>query len=652
MRKKKPFNLFVYGTLMNPSVFRAVLGRRIVMRPEDADGNEGFLARYAVLDGYKKISPDNTYLYAVPDPHGRIRGYMISDLPAECLSALRRYEGRNYSRRTLRVQTRDGVYRAVVFVGNLRQLEHSFGYAFHDPFKQEVLLREKIERALVEAQREQLHIEQDDSIIRRAVGELHGRAIRDVIREHFDSGGISDYAIRHSIQDEPLRDFARIRQEPEAVALAPHYLAMVVRQVIFNQLEEAIRRDFRYELDHMGSDPAYYSRTMSSLAALNMLNDSGNVLDMLIADCLSDLHFESDRLIDFIRWAVAAADGIYDTKLARRWLAYINSHIGRGHVPLGAEMEFSNIGHGVILDPEGRRLRDAAYDGFFYFNDFGLDILTWKLGGHVDDHRDKASSRPHRGFFEVAMGNLSIGENISKPITCDPWLLNQMIHAVRRFYPVAPHSLHVSLQLRHTHKPVQDRMLPMEVMKCLFAIAGDPVLDEAGRPVISRLVNRDIVNKEPTPSMLFSEVRKRYSRRDEVQYAGRPHAGGRYVQQFRFIRLSPNLNYEPIIMALKGVQIALLPSTFLTGVQYESSRKHRRAFDELMAWGASPTPLPTDVIDAFLGHVQKGLMNEHRRQPAHSQAYIAWSISQLRQVLEGYNALVGQSPKPAKAMQP
>ena len=31
-------------------------------------------------------------------------------------------------------------------------------------------------------------------------------------------------------------------------------------------------------------------------------------------------------------------------------------------------------------------------------------------------------------------------------------------------------------------------------------------------------------------------------------------AGGTYVQQFKFLRLSKDLNYEPIAMALKGLQ--------------------------------------------------------------------------------------------------
>ena len=120
MPQLKPFNLFVYGTLKTPSVFRAVLGKRLVPSPGDAD-TDAFFPREAVLNGYKKVSPDHTYLYAVPDPQGRIRGLLVGPLPGECLAALRKYEGRNYSRRMLRVQTSDGPQQAIVFVGNLQQ---------------------------------------------------------------------------------------------------------------------------------------------------------------------------------------------------------------------------------------------------------------------------------------------------------------------------------------------------------------------------------------------------------------------------------------------------------------------------------------------------------------------------------------------------
>ncbi|MHC4981833.1 MAG: gamma-glutamylcyclotransferase family protein [Planctomycetota bacterium] len=657
MAKPKTFNLFVYGTLMNPSVFRAVTGRRLVRRPTDADGVSSFLTCNAVLHGYKKVSFDNTYQYAVPDRNGRIRGYVIPSLPGELMTALREYEGRNYRKRTVRVWVswpRDSINRgqpapredailkgnstkAVAFVGNLKELQHSFGYAFRDPLKQEVLLGQKIDKALLEAEREQLHT--TESAARRAVGELRGATIRDLVRRHFEAGGISDYAIRHSLKDAPLPDFERIRNEPEANALSPNYLAMVVRQVIFNQTEERVRSDFRYELDHMGMGTEHYERTISSLATLRMLNDNRAFLQKLVGDCLGEVSFNRNNLVDFVRWAVGAADRIYDARRAKREINFIESHSSHGYISLGAELEFSNIGHSVISDPQGRALGDRSYDGFIYFSDFGLDVLTWKIGGHIDDHHERTSTKPRRGFFEVAMGILSIEEDISKPVTDDPWLLNELIHQIRRFYDIAPHSVHISLQLRTRHKPALHKLLPLPVMKCLFAIAGDPARDIHGRLRINRLTSDEIITLEPIPHMLFSEITVRRSGGEEKwdQFGRRPDATWRYVQQFRFLRLSPRLNYEPIVLGLKGLQIHLRPGTFLAADQYEANAKHKRLFDELIAWGAEPEPIPDREIETFLRSVYKGLMTERRGRPAHSEAYIVWGINQLKSMLYEFN---------------
>lgn len=639
----RPFNLFVYGTLMNPAVFRAVLGRTLVRRPEEADNVETFYPRYAVLDDYTKISPDNTYLYAVPDPHGRIRGYLIGPLPAECMSALRKFEGHNYSRVRVRVQTAGGMEKCVAFVGHLERMQHSFGYQFRDPLKQEILLQEKIDAALLEAEREHLHTE--GKVDRRAVGELHGTTIRDIVRRHFDAGGISDYAIRHSIKDTPLPDFTEITHDRRGRELAPNYLGMVIRQVIFNEIEEQIRQEFRYELDRMGMQSQYYERTVSSLAALRILNAKSELLDILVDKCLTVLHFPSDRLIDFVRWAVRAADSVYDGRFARRQIEYVRNHLGRGYIPMGAELEFSNIGHDVIRDPEGKRVRDPQYDGFLYFTDFALDALTWKLGGHVDDHREKVSNRRRRGFFEVALGSLSIEANLSKPVTADPWLLNQFIHEARRFFRVAPHSVHISLQLRSRHRPVRDRLLPLAFMKCLFALAGDPAPAPDGRVRINRLVSDEIINVQTVPTMMFSEISRRHSTESgEMEMISPDHSAGRWVQQYKFLRLSAEMNYEPIAMGLKGLQIRRAPGSFLTPSQYKTNPRHRQRFEDLLVWGANPEPICRTDATKFLTDIYDGLMTERRGRPAHSEAYIAWSLDQLHLMLERFNSLVSEQP--------
>ena len=648
MARTKPFNLFVYGTLMSPWVFRAVMGRRLVSRRRDADGTDSFFARQAVLNGYKKISPDNTYLYAVPDPHGRIRGYLIGPLPPECLAPLRRYEGKNYVRRTLSVHTADADEQAVVFLGNMEELQHAFGYEFRDHFKQEVLLGEKIDAALVEAQRQRLN--SDDSPARRALAELHGDTIRSLQRRHFEAGGISDYAIRHSLLDAPLPDYSRIRGDPEAAALAPNYLAMVVRQVIFNELEENIYHDFRYELDHMGLADTHYERTVSSLAALRIINSDPHI-EQHVQRCLAELSFDDNELMDFVQWGVTAAEAVYDQQHAKAELDFLAQHMSPGCTPLGAELEFSNIGHSVIRDPAGEVLRDRSYDGFLYFYDFALDVLTGKLGGHIDDHHEKRRSRPRRGFFEVALGSLSIEANISKPVTDDPWLLNQIIHEARRFYRISPHSLHVSLQMPPRQRLARNRPLPLAVLKCLFAIAGDPVPTPDGRIVISRLVEDEIFSDEPGPHMLFSEIVRRHSTEGEDSHALlRTLPGGRYVQQFKFLRLSPMLNYELLALALKGLQISLRPGSFLIANQYAKQPRLRRLAEDLRSWARQVQPLSSVEIETFTAAIYDGLTTEKRGKPAHSGAYISWSINQLRKLLTEFNEmLAGRGPEPREA---
>ncbi len=660
MAKQERFNLFVYGTLMDPAVFRAVVGCDLVYEDDEVDGKNTFRASRAVLNGHKKISPDNTYLYAMPDRGHRIRGYLIRSLPARVLPALKKYEGQNYLRRTVQVQTRSGVEKALIFVGNEKQLEHSFGYSFRDPLKQEILLGRKIEEAVRQAEAKQLQTNERE--MRQAVSELSGSTIRDIQRRHFEAGGISNYAIRQLIRDHPIRDYDRIHKNPDVASFVPSYLSMVIRQVVFNQFEERIRKEFRYELDHLPSPPVrrtvssqrrssdvsvaesvLYERIVSSLVALRILNKSHALLNMVVTESLGALDFASNHLVDYVRRATVAAEAIYDPKAAKTQIHFVRSHMGFGFMPLGAELEFSNIGHDVIRDPHAQAVHDPKYDGFLYFYDFALDELTWKLGGHVDDHREKAPGKPRRGFFEVALGNLSVEANLSKPITRDPWVLNQLIHQTMRFYPIQPHSVHMSMQLRSQHRPNRDRLLPFYAMQCLFALVGDPVRGADGRVRIRRLQPGEIIRSDPPASMMFSEISKRYSRREEGEYLpGTQKTEGRYVQQFRFLRLSPEINYEPIVMALKGVQIHFHPGNFMTPAQYENSPAHRALFDKLLEWGEAPSPMDPKNVERFLSHVQEGLLRERRGQPAHSRAYIAWCLSRLTERIEHFNAMVAK----------
>jgi gamma-glutamylcyclotransferase (GGCT)/AIG2-like uncharacterized protein YtfP len=631
-----PFNLFVYGTLTSATVFRAVLGRRMVLDPAAADGVHAVLAREAVLPGYEKVSPDNTYLYAVPHPQGRIRGLVIGPLDGECMDALEHYEGRNYRRVQVEVRTAADTVTAYAFVADTEQISHTFGYEFRDRLKQEVLLRNKIDKLLADMQGSA--DQPDTDVERRALTELHGSTIRDLVRQHFESGGISNFYIRQALGGEPLRDYHHLVGQALPRPMATAYISLVINQVLFNQVEERIRDEFRYELDRMHVSDRFYERTISALATLHLLNENQRLLDILVGDALADVPFDRAHLIEFVRWAIRAADAVYDSGEAGRHLRFIHTHMGRGAIPLGAEVEFSNIGHAVIAaTPDAPPPEDPFYDGFRYFSDFALDILMWKLGGHVDDHREKISNKPKRGFLEFAFGNLSIAANLSKPITDDPWLLNQIIQQTMRFYPVRPHSVHISLQMPHDRAPDLDAVLPLGAMKCLFALFGDPRRDTEGRLRLSRLIGNEIVTRQPTPQLMFSSVARRRSEWHEDDFE-LDEAHAPLVQQFKFMRLSPAINYETAAMAMKGLQLTYNPGSFLTAAQTRRNPALRALFDELLTWGERPAPLEQEEIDTFLNAVYDGLMKERNGRPAHGEAYIGFCIDHLRSALETFNS--------------
>jgi hypothetical protein len=110
-----------------------------------------------------------------------------------------------------------------------------------------------------------------------------------------------------------------------------------------------------------------------------------------------------------------------------------------------------------------------------------------------------------------------------------------------------------------------------------------------------------------------------------------------YVQQYKFIRLDSRANYEPLILALKGLQMAYNPADYLTSEQLRASEKLRREFSELKKWAAEPTPISPQVRARFLETVKAGLMNEYIRRPAHKLHYIDWALSAIDVQLRIFN---------------
>jgi len=88
--------VFVYGTLQNEHLVERLLGRRLPWQP-------------AVLEGYCRML-DASIGYPVVHPlaGASVDGRLLDGVDEKALAALDAYEGREYRRVTVRVQTSDG----------------------------------------------------------------------------------------------------------------------------------------------------------------------------------------------------------------------------------------------------------------------------------------------------------------------------------------------------------------------------------------------------------------------------------------------------------------------------------------------------------------------------------------------------------------
>jgi gamma-glutamylcyclotransferase (GGCT)/AIG2-like uncharacterized protein YtfP len=626
-------NLFVYGSLREPSVLKSVCGLSFTFNPSQVDSGT-LLAAPAILSGHRRLTPDNVYYYAVADPNSRIEGFVIYDVPATALAEIDRYEGKRYDRDTVSVIAAGGKVEALAYLVDHKVMRKHFGDRFQVNLIHELWLRKRIERFL-ERHTRPGETSVDADLERRAQRELIATTERDLVMSHYRTKPVSDFTIAHEL-DRPRPSIKHLYNDHEARQFVENYIALVVRQVVLNQFEEKTRERYRYEIERFRISGRYYNRSVSLFVALRMMNSNARVVDLIVQECLNTMPYPDHDLIDYVKYAVSAADSCFTWQLPRDLLARIPSNFQPGLIPLGAEIELSNLGYRAV-PPHDSEVVDYVYDNFRYFHDFKLDILTWKLGGYIDDHRTPEPDGRKSGFFECAPGRLNAERELSRPATADPWLLNQLIHEMIAFYHTTPHSLHLSFQVLKKQVGKQN-MLPLEFVKCLFALGGGLQKAENGKFLISRMANNEIIRDRMGEELVFSRTSKRnwYLGEDDI-YDRPPAHATTWVQQYKYIRLDPHANYEQLILALKGLQMSCNPGDYLTSEQLKGSQKLRDEYAALKEWAAVPRPLSSGTVADFMDAVREGLMQELRGGPAHKLHYIQWGLSSLRTQLQMFN---------------
>ena len=636
-------NLFIYGSLREPAIFKSVSGLSFTINPSRTN-DEMLFAEPALLPRYRKVSPDNVYFYAVADRASRIEGLIIYDVPAWAMAEVDKYEGRRYDRETVRVNTAKGLVEAQAYLATHESMKKHFGDRFHVNLIHELWLRKRIEEFIKKRTRPGEETA-DAELERRADRELLATTERDLVISHYHADAVSDYYLEHEL-DRPRPSIRHLYNDPQAQSFIENYLALVLKQVLLNQFEEKIQSRYRFDLEHMRTSERYFKRSVSILAALQMINANSPAVDMIIEQCLDAKSYHKHDLIDYVKYAIRAADSIFDSRVARAHLERIRANFQPGIVPLGAEIEMSNLGPAAVEPQRSIQKRfDPIYDSFKYFYDFRLDVLSWKLGGYIDDHTGATDQARRPGFLELAPGRLNIVGELSRPATADPWLLNQLIHEIAVFYNVRPHSLHLSFQLRKNQIHHQ-KILPFGFVKCLLVLGGGPEQKHTGRLWVSRMGYDEITQNEYGEELVFARTSKRrwYLGEDEIADKT-PAQATTYVQQYKFIRLETRANYEPLILCLKGLQLAYNPADYLTAEQLRASKRLQQEYEELKKWAAEPTEISPQTISRFLKTVQSGLVNEVHRRPAHKLHYIDWALSAIDVQLRMFNKQLKRTVK-------
>lgn len=632
--------MFIYGSLRDSRIFQSVSGFSFSRKASKLD-HKTFFAEPALLPHYRRVSPDNVYYYAIAAKSSRIDGFVIYDIPAPAMAEIDRYEGKRYERESVRVNTANGSVEAQAYLVTHDSMEKHFGDRFHVNLIHELWLRKRIEKFIKRRTRPGERTVDAESE-RGADRELLATTERDLVMSHYRTDAVSDYYLEHEL-DRPRPSIKEVYDNPHARPFINNYLALVVKQVLLNQLEKRTQSRYRFELDRLRTSDRYFNRSVSLLAALQMINENKGAVNLIVDECLKTMPYESNDLIDYVKYAVRASKSMFDTRVAGAKLTRIRSNLQPGLVPLGIEVELSNVGAAAVEPQRSiQKLVDPVYDGFKYFYDFHLDVLSWKLGGYIDDHSGSTDQAQRRGFLELAPGRLNIAGELSRPATGDPWLLNKLINEIVNFYDIHPHSLHLSLQLRKNQLGKQ-KILPLGFVKCLLVLGGGTERKGTGRLWVSRMGHDEIKQYGYGEELVFARTSKRrwYLGGDDI--ANKPPAQATtYVQQYKFIRLEKRANYEPLIMCLKGLQLSYNPADYLTAEQLKNNPRLQQQYEQLKEWAVEPTQISHQIISRFVRAVQDGLMNEGHRRPAHKLHYIDWALSAIDVQLRMFNKQLRQ----------
>ncbi len=609
-RSRRTLNkLFVYGTLQYSHNFQLLTGR--TLPGEDA-----------VLYSHRSIHPKSGYPFALPWKGSKIEGTLIYEVTPEILEKLDEYEseGELYIREPVTVYAGEEPVHAYVYIGIPEALKPYFRKGIGMRDRIEAHIEKCVNTHLEEKAARYMRYNHEDGLPLQVTRELLSEETHSLVREYFREAGLPVFIIKHELEKANIPTLDWVKYEPKAAQYADEYIKLAVKFMIFNQIEERFRREFR---PRVKTSDKYYRHTISAMMTLKLLVSQYQNLELAMLQLGVDRYDPAFSYVDYTVAAIYIAQELYTEDRAKEIAHWIRMNRRTAMTPLGAELEFSNIGGRAV---EAEEDEDSKFDSFYYFYDFDLMRRGWKLGAHVDDHGFLTTTQIRtRGFLELAFGRYKLLGDVSKPATNDPWVLACLIDLTIRYIGIRPHSLHISLQTEETAS--FQKIGDPDYLCCLLLLGGDRRQDQEGKFRETRIYHKEIISRDG--KLCFSRLNRHHSSPDD--------RSENVVVEYQFSRLYRDYDYQPLIMALKGFQMEAnpYPLKIYQGCPY--GEFHREIEDTLVRWAARPTPISRQTLDAFLTIVEKGLDTEAREFGPKYGKYVQRILGSIEEQLHRRN---------------
>lgn len=593
-------DLFVYGTLMNDHYVELLLNRKVESVP-------------AKLFHYMKMNPSWSFPFIVKHRGAVTEGRVLRDITIEELKILDDFEdeGKMYYRRSCVIRTDNLRQRCQTYVGNISVINSNIAskMQFEDRFS--LYVEKKIDAILANVQPNKPGLD------RRVLHELMGSAVDSIIQSHFDGNYICGHIMIQALEEAAPPRLKDTLKNKDLVPYAGNYMKLACQHIVFNQFVDKIRHEHP---DCVRVSHQYFQHGIAILLAFLLYNRHKKKIESHFKKMKLDRIVKSRGYRDYAKFAIDIADIEYDSAEMERLIDLIDNKWYSTPTPLGAELEFSNLGANAIY---AKPNKDPIYDGFQWFWDFDMFHRTWRLGGHVDSHRQIAlGQKRHRGFMEYAFGRYQILGDLSRPLFDCPWAMSLLINEAVKFLDVKPHSLHISMELGGKHKHITDKQHDNDDLVCLLLLGGDLTRSKDNKLREWRIYNNEL-DTNFQKSLHFSDRKYHFTKFNQLVEDAAD------VMEYKFMRLHENeFDYETLIYALKGYQL----QTHARPVNLQKKKNYELPEQKFMRkWANNPKPLKLPAIDKFVETVQKGLMEEI--EVKHPKPYIIRICEKLHRKL-------------------